>query len=118
MTINGDLHVVSPIIPYQDAADRVKVAKVLLKCDNLQPGGSFKIRGLGHSIKQALINNQNLSTIVASSGGNAGLAATIAANSLGLKVMELLIKGRRICSFDNPHLDTIYFNRKWCRGCS
>ncbi|CAF0724486.1 unnamed protein product [Brachionus calyciflorus] len=57
---------------------------IYLKLDNCQPSGSFKIRGIGHLIKENLLNN-NIETVISSSGGNAGLAAACTAQKLGIK---------------------------------
>jgi L-serine/L-threonine ammonia-lyase len=81
------LHSVTPLISHPNAAKSLGIKSVVLKLDNLQPGGSFKIRGLGYSIQKALSLNPSLKTVVSSSGGNAGLASTIAAAKLGLKVV-------------------------------
>ncbi|KAJ3318967.1 hypothetical protein HDV06_006782 [Boothiomyces sp. JEL0866] len=58
-----------------------------LKLDNLQPSQSFKMRGISNCIAQHLKQNSKLNTIISSSGGNAGLSATIVAVKLGLKVI-------------------------------
>ena len=47
---------------------------VLLKMDCALPSGSFKIRGMSHLIQTCI--KQNYTSFVASSGGNAGIAAT------------------------------------------
>ena len=61
---------------------------VYLKLDNLQPSGSFKIRGIGLTCLKA--KSGGAVTIVGSSGGNAGKAMAYAAKKLGLKA-ELFI---------------------------
>ncbi|KAJ3268907.1 DNA helicase mcm9 [Terramyces sp. JEL0728] len=58
-----------------------------LKLDNLQPSQSFKMRGISNCISTHLKQNPQLTTIISSSGGNAGLSATIVAVRLGLKVI-------------------------------
>lgn len=78
------LHSKTPLIPSQDLANHLKVKQVYLKLDFLQPSGSFKIRGIGNQIQKALKAQPQLSTVVSSSGGNAGLAAAYAASRLGL----------------------------------
>lgn len=47
---------------------------VLLKMDCALPSGSFKIRGMSHLIQSCA--SQGFTSFVASSGGNAGIAAT------------------------------------------
>ncbi|XP_046840464.1 serine dehydratase-like isoform X1 [Xenia sp. Carnegie-2017] len=53
---------------------------VYLKLENVQPAGSFKIRGIGNCCKKAL--EKGYTNIVSSSGGNAGLAAAYAGRKL------------------------------------
>ena len=56
-----------------------------MKLDNLQPSGSFKIRGIGQTCLQA--KQSGATTIVGSSGGNAGKAMAYAAKKLNLKAV-------------------------------
>lgn len=65
-------------------------SNIYLKLDNLQPSGSFKSRGVGNLMFRAVehfssnaINAQEDIHFYSSSGGNAGLAAITAANTLG-----------------------------------
>jgi len=53
-----------------------------------QPCGSFKLRGIGATVADAAA--RGASTIVSSSGGNAGLAAAYAARALGLACTVVL----------------------------
>lgn len=72
----------------------VDVSKILSTRDNLpcrvffkfeleQPSGSFKLRGIGHLVHQSVLdakaNGESNIHVVASSGGNAGLAAAYSA---------------------------------------
>lgn len=57
--------------------------RIWLKLENLQPSGSFKMRGLGLLCTQAA--QQGKRRVVCPSGGNAGLATAMAAASLGLQ---------------------------------
>ena len=57
---------------------------VYLKLENVQPSGSFKIRGIGWTMQEA-VRNGSLQ-FVGSSGGNAGLAMAYAAGKLGKKL--------------------------------
>jgi L-serine/L-threonine ammonia-lyase len=59
-------------------------ADVWLKLDNLQPSGSFKLRGIGLSARRAV--ERGARSLVSSSGGNAGLAAAWAGRALGVPV--------------------------------
>ncbi|KAI9325033.1 L-serine dehydratase/L-threonine deaminase-like protein [Zopfochytrium polystomum] len=88
------LHVCTPLVPAPDAvAKALGVSKVLYKLDNLQPSGSFKIRGIGRMLTNALAAATTRSSTVgprptpeavSSSGGNAGLATAHVAQSLGI----------------------------------
>ncbi|KAL4811491.1 tryptophan synthase beta subunit-like PLP-dependent enzyme [Aspergillus unguis] len=74
--------------PLIESASLSKTAgcRVFLKLDLLQPSGSFKSRGIGNLIRNALLDPANKSKklhFFSSSGGNAGLAAVIAARDLG-----------------------------------
>lgn len=50
--------------------------------DALQPGGSFKMRGVGRLVQQRVA--QGAKAVVCASGGNAGMAATLAARACGV----------------------------------
>ncbi|CAK9440376.1 uncharacterized protein LODBEIA_P44760 [Lodderomyces beijingensis] len=59
--------------------------RIFFKHENEQPSGSFKLRGIGHLVKQSIEKAQrsgvplNKIHVFASSGGNAGLAAAYSA---------------------------------------
>ena len=53
-----------------------------LKMDALQPGGSFKRRGVGRLVQQRVA--EGATAVVCASGGNAGMAATLAAAACGV----------------------------------
>ncbi|XP_012411769.1 serine dehydratase-like [Trichechus manatus latirostris] len=61
---------------------------VLLKCENVQQTGSFKIRGIGHFCQE--VAKKGCRHLVCSSGGNAGIAAAYAARKLGIPVTIVL----------------------------
>ncbi|KAJ5215048.1 hypothetical protein N7468_010727 [Penicillium chermesinum] len=64
---------------------RLSGFRVFLKLELLQPSGSFKSRGIGNLIRSSLTNPANKDKKVhffSSSGGNAGLAAVVAATDL------------------------------------
>lgn len=75
------LHVRTPLIlhPTLSTASR----RIWLKLENLQPCGSFKLRGMGLLCSQAAAQGKR--KVVCPSGGNAGLATAVAAVSLGLQ---------------------------------
>ncbi|KAM4809500.1 serine dehydratase-like [Rhinophrynus dorsalis] len=70
--------------PLKESIVLSKVAgtKVLMKLENVQPMGSFKIRGIGHYCQK--MSKDGCTKFVCSSGGNAGLAAAYASGRLGL----------------------------------
>jgi L-serine/L-threonine ammonia-lyase len=57
---------------------------VLLKLDNLQPSGSFKIRGIGNLAQRAFERGKK--RLISSSGGNAGMAVAYAGSQLDMEV--------------------------------
>lgn len=58
--------------------------EVWLKLENLQPSGSFKLRGVGLACRRAV--ERGARRLVSSSGGNAGLAVAFAGRALGVPV--------------------------------
>ncbi|KAM5193932.1 serine dehydratase-like isoform 1-T2 [Mantella aurantiaca] len=74
-------HIVSPL-KESVALSRWAGTRVLMKLENIQPMGSFKIRGIGHFCQK--LAKQGCRKFVCSSGGNAGLAAAYACNKLAL----------------------------------
>ncbi|CAO1619587.1 unnamed protein product [Sympodiomycopsis kandeliae] len=77
-------HIKSPLV-YSPKLSKQSGQNVYLKLDNLQPSGSFKIRGVGRSVQVAYAEHGPNVQIISSSGGNAGLAAATAARMLNLK---------------------------------
>ncbi|GCE98959.1 hypothetical protein ZYGM_003410 [Zygosaccharomyces mellis] len=61
-----------------------EVPQIFIKYENLQPGGSFKSRGVGNLISVKSRNGLNKSHVLSSSGGNAGLAAAVASKQMNL----------------------------------
>jgi len=57
---------------------------IYLKLECCQPAGSFKIRGIGHMCIDKV--KKGVKHLVASSGGNAGLAVAYSGRKLGVKV--------------------------------
>ncbi|KAM8962095.1 serine dehydratase-like [Pelodytes ibericus] len=74
-------HIASPL-KKSLVLSKVIGTEVLLKLENIQPMGSFKIRGIGHYCQ--VLSKKGYTHFVCSSGGNAGLAAAYACNKLGL----------------------------------
>jgi len=57
---------------------------VHLKLENLRPSGSYKDRGMTTLLQD--MANRGITTVVSSSGGNAGLAVAVCGQKLGLRV--------------------------------
>ena len=77
-----DLHVRTPLIESLPLSTRTG-KRILLKMENLQPAGSFKIRGIGLLCEQG--KRDGIGHFVSSSGGNAGYAAAYAGKQLGIQ---------------------------------
>jgi L-serine/L-threonine ammonia-lyase len=75
------LHIRTPLILHPGLSTTTR--RIWLKLENLQPSGSFKLRGMGLLCSQAAA--QGKTRVVCPSGGNAGFATAVAAASLGLK---------------------------------
>ncbi|XP_042369945.1 L-serine dehydratase/L-threonine deaminase-like, partial [Plectropomus leopardus] len=73
-------HINTPLLESVSMSKRVGTS-VLLKMENSQPSGSFKIRGIGHLCQQLATQSKG---VVCSSGGNAGLAAAYVARKMGI----------------------------------
>ncbi|CAH6778838.1 serine dehydratase-like [Phodopus roborovskii] len=80
-------HRVTPLLESW-ALSQVAGMPVFLKYENVQPAGSFKIRGIGHFCQQMAM--RGCRHLVCSSGGNAGIAAAYAARKLGIPVTIVL----------------------------
>ncbi|OXB71044.1 UNVERIFIED_CONTAM: hypothetical protein H355_000306 [Colinus virginianus] len=74
-------HIVSPLLESMSLSQAAGI-KVYMKLENVQPTGSFKIRGIGHLCQEAA--RKGCQHFVCSSGGNAGMATAYAARKLGL----------------------------------
>jgi len=75
------LHIRTPLILHPTLSTTSR--RIWLKLENLQPSGSFKLRGMGLLCSQAAAQGKR--KVVCPSGGNAGLATAVAAASLGLQ---------------------------------
>ncbi|XP_027972496.1 serine dehydratase-like isoform X1 [Eumetopias jubatus] len=83
-------HTVTPLLESW-ALSQVAGTTVFLKCENVQPAGSFKIRGIGHFCQE--MAKKGCRHLVCSSGGNAGIAAAYAARKLGIAATIVLPEG-------------------------
>lgn len=77
------LHIRTPLILHPGLSTATR--RIWLKLENLQPSGSFKLRGMGLLCTHAA--EQGKKKVVCPSGGNAGLATAVAAAALGLKAI-------------------------------
>lgn len=81
------LHIETPLIesdPLSSSVDR----RVWLKLDNLQPPGSFKIRGIGAACEAHASAGKR--RFISSSGGNAGIAVAYAGRRLSIPVVVVV----------------------------
>lgn len=76
------LHIPTPLLLHRPLSAALG-KQVLLKMDNLQPSGSFKLRGIGLMCQRAVA--AGASHLVCPSGGNAGFAAAVAGAALGVR---------------------------------
>ena len=81
--MNHPFHIATPY-KFSHALSKISGYDIFLKLDNVQPSGSFKIRGMGHLCQKRAI--EGCKRFVCSSGGNAGLAATYAAKKLNIPI--------------------------------
>jgi L-serine/L-threonine ammonia-lyase len=75
------LHIRTPLVESAPIG-RIAERRVLLKLENTQPTGTFKIRGIGRLCSHAVA--EGIDRFVSSSGGNAGYAAAYAGRRLGV----------------------------------
>lgn len=83
-------HTVTPLLESW-ALSQVAGTTVFLKYENVQPAGSFKIRGIGHFCQE--VAKKGCRHLVCSSGGNAGIAAAYCARKLGIPATIVLPEG-------------------------
>jgi threonine dehydratase len=76
---------VTPLVDVSDLAGR----PLLLKCESLQPGGAFKIRGAYNMVAQ-LTPEQRRRGVVTYSSGNHGQAMALAARELGAPAVVVM----------------------------
>ncbi|TFW07127.1 pyridoxal-phosphate dependent enzyme [Oxalobacteraceae bacterium OM1] len=76
------LHIATPVLKH-DRLSALLGKAVLLKMENLQPSGSFKLRGIGVMCQRAA--KKGATHFVCPSGGNAGFAAAVAGVMLGVR---------------------------------
>ncbi len=81
------LSIKTPLLHSLPLSQRVG-ANVWMKMEAMQPGGSFKIRGVGFACEQH--HAQGAQRFISSSGGNAGLAVAYAGRRLGVPVIVVV----------------------------
>ena len=77
------LHTVTPLLESAPLS-RIVERSVWLKMESMQPGASFKMRGMGLAAERAVASGAT--RLVSSSGGNAGYAVGCAGRALGVPV--------------------------------
>lgn len=75
------LHIRTPLVLHPGLSTPTR--RIWLKLENLQPSGSFKLRGMG--LLCTLAAEQGKKKVVCPSGGNAGFATAVAAAALGME---------------------------------
>ena len=75
------------LLRYSEWLSKELLAEVYLKFEFLQPGRSFKIRGAMNTL---LSHSEKPSCVIASSGGNHGIAVTVACNGIGVPCCIIL----------------------------
>ncbi|XP_058014771.1 serine dehydratase-like [Ahaetulla prasina] len=83
-------HIETPLLE-SVALSQTAGTKVYMKLENVQPSGSFKIRGIGYFCQQ--MAKKGCRHLVCSSGGNAGLAAAYAARELRMPATIVVPRG-------------------------
>jgi len=78
---------VTPLLDVSSLSDR----RLLLKCENLQPGGAFKIRGAYNMVSQ-LSPDERRRGVITYSSGNHGQAMALAARELGAPAVVVMPK--------------------------
>src|SRR3954452_415749 len=76
---------VTPLLDVSPQAEQ----SLLLKCESLQPGGAFKIRGAYNMVAQ-LTSDQRSRGVITYSSGNHGQAVALAARSVGAPAVVVM----------------------------
>src|SRR5687768_18510451 len=76
---------VTPLLDVSDLAGR----PLLLKCESMQPGGAFKIRGAYNMVAQ-LTPEERRRGVITYSSGNHGQAMALAARELGAPAVVVM----------------------------
>ncbi|MFZ6774046.1 pyridoxal-phosphate dependent enzyme [Undibacterium sp. SXout7W] len=81
------LHITTPLLQHRGLSAMLH-QQVWLKMENMQPSGSFKLRGIGLMCQRAAA--QGATHLICPSGGNAGFAAAVAGVALGIPTTILV----------------------------
>ncbi|XP_074828899.1 serine dehydratase-like isoform X2 [Natator depressus] len=76
-----EFHILTPVLE-STALSKAAGTRVYMKLENVQPTGSFKIRGISYFCQEAA--KKGCKHFVCSTGGNAGFATAYAAKKLGI----------------------------------
>ncbi len=107
------LHIHTPLIeslPMSSAEGR----KIWLKMENMQPSGSFKLRGIGYACQKYVA--QGAKRLLSSSGGNAGLAVAHAGRMLNVPVTVIVPETTKQRAIDLIRLEgaeVVIFGENW-----
>ncbi|XP_023321257.1 serine dehydratase-like isoform X2 [Eurytemora carolleeae] len=93
------LHIVTPLLESKELS-RLAGRRVWLKMENMQPGGSFKIRGIGHTMQEA-VSKLGVTRFIGSSGGNAGMAMAVAAQKMNVPLTIYIPTSTKPFMIDN-----------------
>jgi L-serine/L-threonine ammonia-lyase len=102
LRLGPPMHLNTPLVR-SDALSAAAGCRVWLKLENLQPTGSFKLRGMGAACQMRVA--AGATRLISSSGGNAGMAVAYAGRALGVPVLVVVPvttserARRRIASF-------------------
>ena len=108
-----NLHINTPLIESLSVGKDLQ-ANVWLKLEAMQPSGSFKARGVGFACQKYVSDGAN--ALVASSGGNAGLAVAYAGRCLNVPVTVVVpktTKKRAIDLIESEGAEVIIFGDNW-----
>ena len=84
----ADLARLTPALNFPDL-DRALGCQAVFKCEQLQRGGSFKLRGAGNCIRTRLERGE-VDSVATHSSGNHGAAVALAAREAGLKATVVM----------------------------
>ncbi|MFN0205450.1 MAG: threonine/serine dehydratase [Planctomycetota bacterium] len=81
----------TPLLPFGALSERLGVP-VYLKCENLQSGGSFKLRGATNAVACAIARGERPRGVVTYSSGNHAQGCALAARAFGMPAIVVMPK--------------------------